>query len=66
MTERRRRTSTIRTEVNTSICRGIHDRMSAAGRAALMRLPDEDEGKGEGDGTTQFPRLPPPPSPARY
>ncbi|MFD3415893.1 DUF4158 domain-containing protein [Streptomyces cyaneofuscatus] len=46
-------TSTIRAEVNASICRGIHDRMSAAQRAGLLRLPDERDS----DGTTPYNRL---------
>ncbi|GAA1141718.1 DUF4158 domain-containing protein [Streptomyces javensis] len=46
-------TSTVRTEVNASICRGIHDRMSAVQRAGLLRLPEERDS----DGTTQFNRL---------
>ncbi|MFI6684766.1 Tn3 family transposase [Streptomyces sp. NPDC050485] len=45
--------SKIRTEVNASIRTGIHDRMSAAQRAGLMRLLDERDG----DGTTLFNRL---------
>lgn len=45
--------SKIRTEVNASIRAGIHDRMSGARRAGLMRLL---EGR-DGDGTTLFNRL---------
>jgi hypothetical protein len=45
--------SKIRTEVNASICAGIHDRMSAAQRAGLMRLLEERDS----DGTTLFNRL---------
>lgn len=45
--------SKIRTEVNASICTGIHDRMSAAQRAGLMRLLEERDS----DGTTLFNRL---------
>ncbi|MBT2394252.1 hypothetical protein J7E87_33820 [Streptomyces sp. ISL-1] len=45
--------SKIRTEVNASIRAGIHDRMSAAQRAGLMRLLEERDG----DGTTLFNRL---------
>ncbi|WP_326771166.1 Tn3 family transposase (plasmid) [Streptomyces sp. NBC_01591] len=45
--------SKIRTEVNVSICTGIHDRMSAAQRAGLMRLLEERDS----DGTTLFNRL---------
>lgn len=45
--------SKIRTEVNTSICTGIHDRMSAAQRAGLMRLLEDRDS----DGTTLFNRL---------
>ncbi|XNR95421.1 DUF4158 domain-containing protein [Streptomyces sp. R-74717] len=45
--------SKIRTEVNSSIRAGIHDRMSAAQRAGLMRLLEERDG----DGTTLFNRL---------
>ncbi|MDO0930412.1 hypothetical protein QQY66_01370 [Streptomyces sp. DG2A-72] len=40
----------IRTEVNTSVCAGIHDRMSAAERAGLLEVRDTD-------GTTLFNRL---------
>ncbi|MBT2478110.1 Tn3 family transposase [Streptomyces sp. ISL-94] len=43
----------IRTEVNASIRAGIHDRMSAAQRAGLMRLLEERDS----DGTTLFNRL---------
>ncbi|MFJ1617803.1 DUF4158 domain-containing protein [Streptomyces sp. NPDC088251] len=46
-------TSTIRTEVNTSICCGIHDRMSLAEQAGLIRPLEERDS----DGTTQFNRL---------
>ena len=45
--------STIRTEVNTSICCGIHDRMSLAEQAGMLRLLEERDS----DGTTQFNRL---------
>ncbi|MFE2558657.1 DUF4158 domain-containing protein [Streptomyces sp. NPDC059352] len=45
--------SKIRTEVNASICTGIHHRMSAAQRAGLMRLLEERDS----DGTTLFNRL---------
>jgi len=45
--------SKIRTEVNASICTGIHDRMSAAQRAGLMRLLEDRDS----DGTTLFNRL---------
>ncbi|MFD7620553.1 Tn3 family transposase [Streptomyces sp. NPDC059802] len=45
--------STIRTEVNTSICCGIHDRMSLAEQTGMLRLLDERDS----DGTTQFNRL---------
>ncbi|UXY17495.1 hypothetical protein N8I84_00965 [Streptomyces cynarae] len=45
--------SEIRTEVNASIGMGIHDRMSAAQRAGLMRLLEERDS----DGTTLFNRL---------
>ncbi|MEU3462928.1 hypothetical protein ABZ721_23645 [Streptomyces sp. NPDC006733] len=45
--------SKIRTEVNASICTGIHDRMSAAQRAGFMRLLEERDS----DGTTLFNRL---------
>ncbi|MFJ6574243.1 Tn3 family transposase [Streptomyces sp. NPDC091292] len=45
--------SKIRTEVNASICTGIHDRMSPAQRARLMRLLEERDS----DGTTLFNRL---------
>ncbi|MCX4789714.1 DUF4158 domain-containing protein [Streptomyces sp. NBC_01221] len=45
--------SKIRTEVNASICTGIHDRMSAAQRVGLMRLLEERDS----DGTTLFNRL---------
>jgi hypothetical protein len=45
--------SKIRTEVNASIRAGIHDRMSAAQRAGLMRLLEERDS----DGTTLFNRL---------
>ncbi|MFF2328694.1 MULTISPECIES: hypothetical protein [unclassified Streptomyces] len=37
--------SKIRTEVNASIRTGIHDRMSAAQRAGLMRLLEERDPK---------------------
>jgi hypothetical protein len=43
----------IRTEVNASICAGIHDRMSAPERAGVLRLLEERES----DGTTLFNRL---------
>ncbi|MFD8811269.1 hypothetical protein ACFV23_07220 [Streptomyces sp. NPDC059627] len=46
-------TSTIRTEVNASICCGIHDRMSLAEQAGTLRLLEERDS----DGTTQFNRL---------
>ncbi|MFF3543292.1 DUF4158 domain-containing protein [Streptomyces platensis] len=45
--------SKVRTEVNASICTGIHDRMSAAQRAGLMRLLEDRDS----DGTTLFNRL---------
>lgn len=45
--------SKIRTEVNASICAGIHDRMSGAQRAGLLRLLEERDS----DGTTLFNRL---------
>ncbi|MEV8569662.1 hypothetical protein AB0436_29535 [Streptomyces sp. NPDC051322] len=45
--------STIRSEVNSSICCGIHDRMSLAEQAGMLRLLEE---RGS-DGTTQFKRL---------
>jgi TnpA family transposase len=45
--------SKIRTEVNASICAGIHDRMSSAQRAGLMRLLEDRDS----DGTTLFNRL---------
>ncbi|MFD5750021.1 Tn3 family transposase [Streptomyces sp. NPDC127033] len=45
--------SKIRTEVNASIRTGIHDRMSVAQRAGLMRLLEERDS----DGTTLFNRL---------
>jgi Domain of unknown function (DUF4158) len=45
--------SKIRTEVNASIRAGIHDRMSAAQWAGLMRLLEERDS----DGTTLFNRL---------
>jgi hypothetical protein len=45
--------SKIRTEVNASIRAGIHDRMSAAQRAGLMRLLEERDS----DGTTLSNRL---------
>lgn len=45
--------SKIRTEVNASICAGIHDRMNAAQRAGLMRLLEDRDS----DGTTLFNRL---------
>ncbi|MFF8385598.1 Tn3 family transposase [Streptomyces kanasensis] len=45
--------SKIRTEVNVSIRTGIHDRMSTAQRAGLMRLLEERDS----DGTTLFNRL---------
>ncbi|MEU0679932.1 Tn3 family transposase [Streptomyces albogriseolus] len=46
-------TSKIRTEVNASIREGIHDRMSPAQRAGLLRLLEERDS----DGTTLFNRL---------
>ncbi|WP_456154250.1 DUF4158 domain-containing protein [Streptomyces goshikiensis] len=45
-----RMASKIRTEVDASICAGVHDRMSAAQRAGLMRLLEERDS----DGTTLF------------
>lgn len=45
--------SKIRTEVNASICVGIHDRMSPLQRSELLRLLEERDG----DGTTLFNRL---------
>jgi len=45
--------SKIRTEVNSSIRTGIHDRMSAVQRAGLMRLLEDRDS----DGTTLFNRL---------
>ncbi|MBK3556780.1 Tn3 family transposase [Streptomyces sp. MBT56] len=45
--------SKIRTEVNASIREGIHDRMSPAQRAGLLRLLEERDS----DGTTLFNRL---------
>ncbi|WP_330315077.1 DUF4158 domain-containing protein [Streptomyces sp. NBC_00523] len=45
--------STVRKEVNSSICTGIHDRMSAVERARLLRLLEERDA----DGTTQYNRL---------
>ncbi|MBP8536000.1 hypothetical protein [Streptomyces sp. MK37H] len=45
--------STVRKEVNASICAGIHDRMSAVERAGLLRLLEERDA----DGTTQYSRL---------
>ncbi|MFF2518906.1 DUF4158 domain-containing protein [Streptomyces sp. NPDC058086] len=45
--------STVRKEVNASICAGIHDRMSAVERAGLLRLLEERDA----DGTTQYNRL---------
>lgn len=45
--------SKIRTEVNASICLGIHDSMSPLQRAELLRLLEERDG----DGTTLFSRL---------
>jgi hypothetical protein len=45
--------STVRKEVNASICTGIHDRMSAVERAGLLRLLEERDA----DGTTQDNRL---------
>ncbi|WP_176482526.1 Tn3 family transposase [Streptomyces albidoflavus] len=45
--------SKIRTELNASIRTGIHDRMSTAQRAGLMRLLEERDS----DGTTLFNRL---------
>lgn len=46
-------TSTIRTEVNTSICCGIRDRMSLAEQSGMLRLLEERDS----DGTTQLNRL---------
>ncbi|WP_172387827.1 hypothetical protein [Streptomyces sp. MNP-20] len=43
----------IRTEVNAPIRQGIHDRMSPARRAGLLRLLEERDS----DGTTLFNRL---------
>ncbi|WP_207931084.1 hypothetical protein [Streptomyces sp. 8K308] len=45
--------SKIRTEVNSSICLGIHDRRSAVQRTELPRLLEERDS----DGTTLFNRL---------
>jgi hypothetical protein len=45
-----RMTSKIRTEVNASICAGIHDRMSPLQRSELLRLLEERDS----DGTTLF------------
>ncbi|MFI1569142.1 Tn3 family transposase [Streptomyces sp. NPDC020490] len=45
--------SKIRTEVNASICEGIHDRMSPLQRAEALRLLEERDA----DGTTLFNRL---------
>ncbi|MFJ9434537.1 Tn3 family transposase [Streptomyces sp. NPDC101490] len=45
--------STVRKEVNASICAGIHERMSAPERAGVLRLLEERES----DGTTLFNRL---------
>lgn len=45
--------SKIRGEVNTSICTGIHDRLSAVQRVELLRLLEERDR----DGTTLFNRL---------
>ncbi|WP_133899446.1 hypothetical protein [Streptomyces sp. KS 21] len=45
--------SKIRTEVNASICAGIHDRMSPLQRTELLRLLEERDN----DGTTLFNRL---------
>ncbi|MEH0573897.1 transposase [Streptomyces sp. B21-108] len=45
--------STVRKEVNASICAGIHDRMSAPERAGVLRLLEERES----DGTTLYNRL---------
>ncbi|MFJ2703522.1 hypothetical protein ACIO3R_10010 [Streptomyces sp. NPDC087428] len=45
--------STIRTEVNTSICWGIHNRMSLAEQARMLWLLEERDS----DGITQFNRL---------
>jgi hypothetical protein len=45
--------STVRKEVNSSICMGIHDRMSAVERAGLLRLLEERDS----DGSTQYNRL---------
>ncbi|MFE9059112.1 hypothetical protein [Streptomyces mutabilis] len=43
----------IRTEVNASICEGIHDRMSPLQRTELARLLEERDS----DGTTLLNRL---------
>ncbi|MFC9220665.1 DUF4158 domain-containing protein [Streptomyces hygroscopicus] len=48
--------SAVRKEVNTSICTGIHDRMSAVERAGLLRLLRLLEER-DADGTTQYNRL---------
>ncbi|MDH2394071.1 Tn3 family transposase [Streptomyces sp. HNM0663] len=45
--------STVRKEVNASICTGIHDRIGAVERAGLLRLLEERDS----DGTTQYNRL---------
>ncbi|MER8003839.1 hypothetical protein [Streptomyces sp. NPDC095613] len=45
--------SKIHTEVNASICLGIHDSMSPFQRTELLRLLEERDG----DGTTLFNRL---------
>ncbi|SCF56528.1 protein of unknown function [Streptomyces sp. Ncost-T10-10d] len=45
--------STVRKEVNASICAGIHERMSVPERAGVLRLLEERES----DGTTPFNRL---------
>ncbi|MFD4653222.1 hypothetical protein [Streptomyces sp. NPDC058441] len=45
--------STIRTEVNTSICCGVHAWMSLTEQAGMLRLLEERDS----DGTTQFNRL---------
>lgn len=45
--------SSVRSEVNASICAGIYGRMSAVGRAVMLRLLEERDS----DGTTPFNRL---------
>nr|WSV52470.1 DUF4158 domain-containing protein [Streptomyces sp. NBC_01014] len=45
--------SKIRSEVNTLICTGIHDRMSVVERTELLRLLEDRDG----DGTTLFNQL---------